>query len=272
MLAPSLLCAEGIVRSFEELKSSLDKDHVKYQENKASQLVIIQTTRGSYKGGQVIVWSQKARTVHFMEVIQLRLPKEKLSDVETAFSHLNHTLTIPGLGINHGSNRMYFRISVPFSPQGGLTEEEVQRYFKRALKETVDVIPTVKAVIESKVKPEDVVKHYMSSLLNRTLRVGTYTITFDGSNWEMTMNAKGDVKLSMNGNVVVESKATVKGSQITFQDSAGPLAEKSAGTYQWMSTTEGLTFKKIKDDAKGRNAVLTSGAWKRQVAKKIQKE
>jgi len=269
LLVPSLLPAEELIRTYDELKASLDKMEVKYRENKASNMLVLSTSKGSYRGTQLIIWHKDTGTVHFMEVMNIRIPKERLADIESAFLRLNHGLRISGLGINHKNSSMYFRTSVPLAPRGGIPENEVQSYFKMILYEASDVFPTVNAIIENKIKPEQALDYYVASLRkDKTLKPGAYTKEVDGSTWLLTWDEKGRVELSMNGNVVVESKATLKGNRVFFQDSNGPLAEEKPGSYEWSAQNGELTFKKIKDDSQGREKVLTTGAWKYKEEKK----
>ncbi len=271
LLVPSMLSAEELIRTYDELKASLDKAGMKYQEKKASNMVILSTSKGSYKGAQLIIWRKDSGVVHFMESLGVIVPKERLADTETAFLRLNHGLRIPGLGINYKNGRVYFRTSVPLTPRGGIPESEVKNYSRLILREAVDVLPTVKAIIENKIKPEQAVAYYSASLQKNkknNLKVGRYTKELGGKSWLLTLDVKGNLQLAMNGNVVVKSNVTLKGNQISIKDSGGPLAAKTPGTYKWDFQKGKLTFQKIKDDSNGREKVLTTGAWKYQVKKK----
>lgn len=94
---------------------------------------------------------------------------------------------------------------------------------------------------------------------------GTFTLKGpDGGTWAVTFDGKDRFAVTRDGKEGIEGTYKVTGDGIEFTDEKGPFAEKGdakSGTYKWKLADKKLTLTKVKDEAKGRSAVLTAGAW-----------
>lgn len=94
---------------------------------------------------------------------------------------------------------------------------------------------------------------------------GTFTLKDpDGATWAVKFDVKDKFTVTRDGKEGVEGTYKVTGDGIEFTDETGPFAEKGvakSGTYKWKLADKKLTFTKVKDEAKGRSAILTGGTW-----------
>jgi hypothetical protein len=96
---------------------------------------------------------------------------------------------------------------------------------------------------------------------------GTFTLTTkDGAAWAVAFTDKGKFTVSRNGAVAAEGSYRVTGDQIEVTDEKGPKAAtvNKSGTYKWKLDGKKLTFTRVKDEAGGRAAVITAGAWEKK--------
>ncbi len=86
----------------------------------------------------------------------------------------------------------------------------------------------------------------------------------DAATWSVRLDGKDQFKVTRDGKEGVAGTYKVVKDTIEFTDESGPFAEKGAvktGTYQWRLADQKLTLTKVKDEAKGRSAILASGDW-----------
>ena len=150
----------NLIGDFNGLLELLNQDSVTHQTNQQEQLVLIPTEKGGLDSVFVIRWAADSGVVHFIHQIPVKLPAERLSAVEIAMMRLNHAMPLPGLGINHDGPSMYFRMSIPFQPRGGLTREEIRGYFSHTLSQSELWRPVLTEVINGKAEPNEAVAFF----------------------------------------------------------------------------------------------------------------
>lgn len=252
--------------SFAELCEFLDEQQIAYEKDGESQYVIIETQQGPIDSVMVIRWALSDGVVHFFQVMPLELPAERIPPVESAIIRLNHAYPVPGLGMNHEANALYFRFTVPILPRGFLSEIEVSEYFNYTVNQAAALFPTMQAVIQGTVPPAEALAfHNANAAGGPKGPYGTWTRELVGSVWKLTINQEdGAVQLTRDDTVVVNSTATVEENTITFQDQNGPLATNEPGQYQFTLNGDGtITFEAVNEPSKGRRQVLTGEPWSR---------
>ena len=253
-----------LISDFDGLLGLLNKDSVTHQTNQQEQLVLIPTEKGGLDSVFVIRWAADSGIVHFIHQIPVKLPSERLSAVEVAMMRLNHAMAFPGLGINHDSRSMYFRMSIPYQPKGGLTGEEVRGYFSHTLSQSELFRPVMTAVINGETAPEDVVAFFNSAQTRRSEFQFPGTVIqreFAGSTWIITFINDRRVTVHRDDALGARSTYQTQGNQIHFSDIDGPLSVQGKGIYEWLFRDNQLTFKKIEDVSQGREMSLTTGPW-----------
>jgi len=266
ILLPSLAFAQDApepmrIDSYAALVQMLTKDNIQFEPDDNSQLVVCPTSKEGVESAIVIRFALEDGVVHFVAIMPLEVPADRLPAVESAMIRMNHGYPVPGLGFNHDTGTMYFRLTAPVLPRGFLDEAEVKEYFGYTINQTIALMPTMRAIINGDVEPKNVMAYHNALQRGPATPQGTYQREMAGSTWSLEFGEEGAVRLSRDNQVVVLSNAVIEGNQITFTDKAGPLSVENAGVYQFAIDGNGLTFQKVDDAANGRVGVLTGGAW-----------
>lgn len=253
----------GLIRTFDELLEVLKADRAPHQPDKDGKpMVLIPTALAPIDGFMAIRWSASEGVVHFMQSMNLTVEADRLAAAYEAIARLNHGLPVSGLGIVSRSNEIYFRLTVPISPRGGITPEETRTYFRFTLQQAAQVHPVIEAVLEGKIEAEHVVRYYVASRVSASQQpIGRFRRKIGGSEWELIFDKSNNVALLKDGRLVVQSSSQFLGLHVTFLDRAGELAVPGSGEYSWKRDGDSLTFQLVNDSAKNRAGVLTDGPW-----------
>jgi len=255
---------ETPVASFEQLKAFLTKQNVQFEADDESQNVAIPTQRGPIDSVMVIRWAASDGVVHFVQIMPFELPADRIPAVESAIVRMNHAYPVPGLGMNHDANAIYFRFTVPLLPRGSLSEDEISEFFSYTINQAAALHPTIEAVIKKTVAPEGALAFHNANAAKGSGPFGTWSRELAGSTWKLQLNQDGSVELSRDETVVVKSTAKIEGNSITYQDNGGALATKVPGAYTFTVNDDGtLSFEAVNDSSKSRRQVLTGEPWTR---------
>ena len=254
----------ALVQNFDALVELLNRDSVTHQTDVDEQYVVIPTEKGGMDSVFVISWAGEDGVVHFIHQMPIEMPKDKLNDVETAMVRLNHAMPVPGLGINHDSELLYFRMTIPIQPRGGMTPQEVRAFFSHTLSQSEEWRPVMSAVIKGEVSPESIVEYANSreeASSTPKFPGGTMKREFADSQWQIVFADDKTVNVIRGEAVVVESTFELKENKIRFSDTGGPMSVEGFGVYEWAVSGQQVTFKKLEDVSEGRAMLLTTGPW-----------
>lgn len=255
--------ASPVVSSFEDLTASLSRLGINHQKNDEQQFVLMTVENENFKAAQVIRWAAPDGVVHFIQVIPLRAPEENLPAIESSILRLNHIYPVPGLGVNHETNALYFRMTVPLAPRGHLRENEVKDYISYCVRQAIQFTPTLTEVAQGRISPKDVLEYHRKKLDAALGPIGLWKKSFAGSEWTLLMKLNGEVTLRKDGEVMVDSMVKAEGDKFTFEDVNGAMAADEPGTYQISITDGKLSFQVVEDPSQGRQQLLTGEAWVR---------
>ncbi|WP_197443757.1 YbjN domain-containing protein [Maioricimonas rarisocia] len=251
-----------LLTSFDDVVTILERDAVSHQANAEQQFVTIPTRRNGFQGVMLIRWAASDGVLHFVQNLPLEVPDERHSDLAEAMVRLNHAYPVPGLGFNHVTKTAYFRMTVPIQPRGGLTDREMTTYFNYALQQAINLAPTVKAVIDGDVPPQQALAWFNEQQRKQLeFPAGRFETEVAGVTWTLELDGNGGAKLLRGGTAMVQSSYVTAGNRVTFSDTGGDLACESPGVYQWQSQSDGLQFSKLDDTCEGRSEILAAGAW-----------
>ncbi|MEW4529510.1 MAG: YbjN domain-containing protein [Maioricimonas sp. JB045] len=261
---PEAAAEPALLASFEDVVAVLERDGVPHQVNAEQQFVTIPTRRNGFQGVMLIRWAATDGVLHFVQNMPLQVPEDRRSDLVDAMVRLNHVYPVPGLGFNHATSTTYYRMTVPIQPRGGLTDRELTTYFNYALQQAINLLPTVKAVIDGDVAPDQVVAWFFNDQQRRQLEFpsGRFATEVAGATWTLELDGKGGAKLLRDGTVMVQSSYVTAGNRVTINDTEGDLACEGSGVYQWQSGSDGLRFSKLDDSCEGRSEILSAGPWR----------
>ncbi|MFG0332061.1 MAG: YbjN domain-containing protein [Maioricimonas sp. JB049] len=251
-----------LLTGFDDIVAILKRDAVPHQIHAEQQFVTIPTRRNGFQGVMLIRWANADGVLHFVQNLPLEVPEERHSELIEAIVRLNHAYPVPGLGFNHVTNTTYFRMTVPIQPRGGLTDQEMTTYFNYALQQAINLAPTLQAVIDGAVAPDQSLAWFNEQQRKQVaFPAGRFEMKVDGTSWTLELDGDGGSKLLRAGTVMVQSSFVTADNRVTFNDTEGDLACDSPGVYQWQSVSDGLRFSKLEDDCEGRSSILTAGLW-----------
>jgi hypothetical protein len=92
---------------------------------------------------------------------------------------------------------------------------------------------------------------------------GTFSAKLgDEENWTIRFDGKGKFTVARAKKEVVAGTYKIAKDEVEFTDESGELAYKGVtGKYEWKLDTNKLTFKKVADNAEGREKALTGATW-----------
>ncbi|ACY14236.1 YbjN domain-containing protein [Haliangium ochraceum] len=141
------------ISKFDDLAAFFSKSGLQHQADSDQSVVQIPTRNGPLEGAMFIRWDTNQKVVHFVQTMNITLTDERMADLALAVAILNHALPLPGFGINVGERQCYFRISMPFRPDGTLSEKEIQGLFNHAVGTATQHLPTLRDVAENGAEP-----------------------------------------------------------------------------------------------------------------------
>jgi hypothetical protein len=94
---------------------------------------------------------------------------------------------------------------------------------------------------------------------------GTFTRKIENDTWSFSYK-DGKVTVKRNGELAVEATCKATKDEIEVKDVSGPFAIQNdkGGKYKWKLDGNKITFEKLSDEAQGRAAALTGGAWTKE--------
>ncbi|TWT40135.1 hypothetical protein KOR42_49830 [Thalassoglobus neptunius] len=254
---------ESQIKSLENLMQFFQRIGINSQADLEQGFIAIPVKKEAFDAVHVVRWATSDGVVHFIQVIPLKVAPERIGALESAIVRLNHSYPVPGLGFNHETGTLYFRMTVPFAPAGYLTEQETQEYFGYCINQAYQFVPTLTELVEGRVEPDNILQYHRQVLQNSLGPYGVWKKTAAGSEWVLTVKTNGETTLQRDGEVVVDSMAKVEGTTITFDDINGSLAANDPGVYEFTAKDGQLTFTKKSDTSTGREQILTGDAWAR---------
>ena len=252
------------VSSFEQLIALLESDAVRHQSLPDSETVLIPVKRGPIRDAMVIRWANTDGVIHFAQSMGITVSEADAAPINAALVRLNHVIPFPGLGRHPATGIIYFRMTIPTAPQGGLTNAQVRAYFSHTLSEAAQLQPAIKAVHGGSVAPEDVVKFITQrGKNNKSVPLGTFTVSKSGSNWVLVFEDKSTVRVLRDGEEVLESTFAAQDAKIRFIDRTGSMKTNEPGVYDWRLEDDVLVFDVVHDNFGRRKNLLTGADWKR---------
>ena len=122
-----------LINNFPGLVDVLSQDGLSFQKNDEQLSILIPTKKADFEGVLLIRWAARDGVIHFVQSLPIEVDTERLAELEEAIIRLNHALPLPGLGMNHAGPSLYFRLTVPLLPRGGLTPKDLRAYFNATL-------------------------------------------------------------------------------------------------------------------------------------------
>lgn len=149
--------AGPLITRFDELVELFVADRVLHRVDEARATVTIPTRRGELDGALSIRWQARDGVVQIIQSVPVLAPYERLPALGRAILLLNHGLALPGLGLNWDTGAVYYRLTLPLRPGGGLKAEDLRASFGFAVRTAARLLPALRRVAEEGAPPDGVV-------------------------------------------------------------------------------------------------------------------
>lgn len=256
------------ITSYEELVQAYKDRKFSIEQNAPSRTLLFETSREDFRGVMVVKWDEQNGVVHFIQTMPLRVKKEDYGLFLEAAQRLNHGFLFPGIGVNLANGGTYYRLSIPVAPRGYLYEYEVGRYTTFTLAKAYEFLPTLKGVLDGKIKMDELILTHQKRLRELGNRKKTpvkldakYEREFMDEKWELDFSKPGQVTVFREGKEVVVSRIEVTGDELKIEDTEGEHASAGKGTYRVFKSDDKLSFRLVQDPADNRKQVLAGGVW-----------
>lgn len=145
------------ISNFDELAAFFAESGLMHESVREQSLVKIPTRKDSLDGVLFVRWDSEQQVVHFVQSLNIAIPKERLEPLALAMALLNHALPLPGFGINVVQGYGYYRFTMPLRPDGTLTRQEIQGLFNLAVRMASEHRPVLYEVAEKNADPMSIV-------------------------------------------------------------------------------------------------------------------
>ena len=127
-----VLDGHDTLSSFADVVASLRADGVELVADVERQRIEIPVPYGPRRAALLIRWEQEKALVQVIHALPFGVPAERASAVESVIVRLNHSLAVPGFGMNPASRLCYFRVYATLRDDGTLGVAELRRLCKIA--------------------------------------------------------------------------------------------------------------------------------------------
>lgn len=154
------------MKSFADLLAVLEKRDVPAVVDEQRQAVEIPTFIRGEGHRAVLLWDPRATLFQVIQPLNIPVSVSDEAGVVDALARVNHQLVLPGFGYDHDRRVIYFRWVVPRAPDGGLSEDALDRAVATVLQSCRDFLPGLRAVAEGKVNASEIIP-FSAALLER---------------------------------------------------------------------------------------------------------
>jgi len=254
------------ITSFAELTAFLASQSVPHVADSEKQVLRIPSKVGEPPISALVRWNATAGLVHFVQPVPVKVPRHRLTQMETALTRLNYGLEFPGFGFDYGRGLIYYQMTVPIKSRGGLSGTEVQGYFSYVVRQAREFTEVLDAVANQSLEGSQINLHYQQARIGQAM-LGQFQMKLDNNPWVLSIKADGSMTLAQQGTVVVGSTYELTGKRLRITDRSGTMAcplGMRVGTYDLAVTQQQLTFVKVQDDCSARSKILTVAKWMRR--------
>lgn len=256
-----------LITSFAELEELMTQDGVEFESVPEATTIQIKTGISEQAGPLLVRWDERQGVVHFIQAVPVRVPDDRLREIESTIVRVNHGMLMPGFGMNHTNRLIYCRVSIPIQLRGGILDREIRSYFNFVLKHATDLAPLFVAVAHQEVPADEALEfHQQQRRKKNTAIAGTYKIELGDGTWQLTLFANSRAEVRQNGKLMVESTYSLNNNVMTLADQGGELAcqgGQRAGIYAFKLENDQLTLKALDDSCADRVKLLTNQPWPR---------
>lgn len=163
----------NLVRSASEVFALLVADGVPHRADPELGQALIPTRLGDEEALLTLRWGSVEGMLQLFQDMGEAVSPEAMPAVEEAISRLNHAMPVPGFGVNPGTSRLYYRLTVPLQQGVSLPAPALRALFSAAVKNASDFLPVLRAVSRGELPPAEVLVQAAALIASRDPSVPT---------------------------------------------------------------------------------------------------
>lgn len=157
-----------LLRSADDLFSLLEADGVPHRSDPSRGEALIPTRLGPDEEALLALrWAQADGFVHLFQDLNTPVEPAALPAVDEAIARLNHSMPVAGFGVNSGTGRLYYRMTVPLREGGVLPDTALRALFSATVKNGADFVGVLRRVARGEISPSEVVVQAAATLTAR---------------------------------------------------------------------------------------------------------
>ncbi len=160
-----------LLTTFDEMVAALERAGVPHQAVTDKKTVRIATNYRGLAGVMLIRWQDREGVLQYVQPLPIEIPKNRVAAMETAMVRLNHTISLPGFGLDHSNRQAYYRFVAHLQPRGGLDETELKLYFQLTITQAAGFMPPLKEVADVPILSPRLTIFAIASARNRVPRL-----------------------------------------------------------------------------------------------------
>jgi hypothetical protein len=153
--------------SFQDLVSLLQHDKVPYRLQAEEQLLEMPTVSGVLRSSIFVRWEKSLPLLQLILPLQIQVPPERISAMESALCRINNAIAMPGFGINYDKLTVYNRLTVPRDAEGNIKVELVRRMLLSLVTNGRQFVVTLRALAGGQIEPAGVLAHAVEVFQNK---------------------------------------------------------------------------------------------------------
>lgn len=115
------------IASFQDLTTFMTEAKLPYEADAEQRIVVTPTNKPPLTGQLLLRWEKQLPYVQAIQAIVKDVPADRRADIEQAICIANNTIALPGLGYDHASSVVYFRLTIPMYEEGMLAATFVRQ-------------------------------------------------------------------------------------------------------------------------------------------------
>jgi len=145
-MATAIPGAHDTISSYAELVSMFQEAGMLIQARSDEQQLGVGTRVGDLEGILVFTWLEEDRSILVTTGIELEIPRARITEVALALHVLNHTLQIPGFGLDVPNRLANFRLTLFRRPDGHIAKQRIKEAFNIAVGNAAKFFPAIQEV------------------------------------------------------------------------------------------------------------------------------
>lgn len=144
-----------VLTSYDDLVARLEADGVTFRAEPEAHQVWLPVARGDFQATALLVWLPKVALVQVLVPLDFEVVQGAGPQTCEAVVRMNHTMVLPGFGVDLERGQPYVRLLTPRGPDGSVVATEVQRMLSTAVQTAAELGPALEPVAQGRISADE---------------------------------------------------------------------------------------------------------------------